>query len=57
MNVDFDKLLTDYLNELDIKNPNPSNDLVTSIALTSEKQAAKTCVEILKRYEELKSND
>ncbi|WP_097026174.1 hypothetical protein [Clostridium peptidivorans] len=56
-NINFDKLLSDYLQELKLKNPNPSNDPYVNIHLTNMKLSAEVCVTILKRYEELKSKE
>ena len=53
-NVDFDKLLNDYLSEINSRLPNPHDDPTLEIKKEFIENAAQVCVEILKRYEELK---
>lgn len=57
MSVDLDTLLSDYLRDIKLKNPNPSNDPYKDMALANIKRSAETCVDILKRYEDLKSKN
>lgn len=50
MNIDFNKLLDDYLQEFHLKHPNPHNDPVLGLSIIYAENAAKVCVEILERY-------
>ncbi|EDK34020.1 hypothetical protein [Clostridium kluyveri] len=57
MSVDFEKLITDYLQEIKAKNPNPDNDPYKGLSTVICETSAKVCVDLLRRYEELKSKE
>lgn len=57
MSIDFDKLLSDYLESLRSKYSNVENDPYVSLNLINMELSAKVCVSILKEYERLKSQD
>jgi hypothetical protein len=56
-NINFDKLANEYLEELKTKNPNPDNDPYKGLSDVICQTAAKVCVSILKKYDELKSKE
>ncbi|WP_154696090.1 hypothetical protein [Clostridium botulinum] len=56
MSIDFDKLLSDYLKDVEARNTRPDNEM-KKLAFDIKKTAAETCIEILERYEKLKSNE
>ena len=55
MEIDFDKLLSDFLEKYNEKNPNPDNSPYIGMNLVTAKIAAKVCIDILKDYEKLKN--
>lgn len=54
MEVDFDKLLSDFLERYNDKNPNPDNNPFIEMNAKTAKIAAQACVSILKEYEKVK---
>lgn len=54
MEIDFDKLLSDFFERYNEKNPNPENNPYIAMNSTTAKIAAQVCVSILKDYEKLK---
>jgi|GEM_PF-6637686 len=47
MEIDFDKLLNDYLEKYNEKNPNSDDNPYIEMNLVTAKIAAKVCVDIL----------
>lgn len=54
--IDFDKLLNDFLERYKEKNPNPDNDPYIAMAATTARISAQACVSILKDYEKMKNS-
>lgn len=50
MPIDFDKLLKEYLQEFESKNPNPENNTFVDLNKHYVEISANVCVRILKKY-------
>lgn len=57
MEIDFDKLLNDYLERIKKDHPNPDDNPYITMSNHTATIAAKVCISILKEYESLKSQD
>ena len=54
MEIDFDKLLKDFVEKYNENNPNPDSDKLVSLNNANAKFIARICVSILRDYEKLK---
>ena len=54
LEIDFDKLLNDFLERYNEKNPNPGNNAFVALNARTAKTAAQVCASILRDYEKLK---
>jgi hypothetical protein len=55
LNIDFEKLLSDHMDEIKAKYPNHKSEPFRELNLHIVEVAAKTTIEILKKYEQLRS--
>lgn len=54
MEIDFDKLLNNFVEKYNESNPNPDNDKLITFNNANAKFIARICVSVLRDYEELK---
>lgn len=54
MEIDFDKLLNDYLERLRNNTSDSDDELVTKNYIHAKEIAARVCISILKEYEPLR---
>jgi hypothetical protein len=52
LEIDFDKILNDYLDVLKTKNPNPDDDFAIKMHLIMMNDASRVCIQLIKRYHE-----
>jgi len=54
LEIDFDKLLDDFVEKYNENNPNQDNDKLIAFSNANAKFIARICVSILRDYEALK---